>query len=95
VIDTTSGDHSPAPFKKLIVRYLALAGPIALVSILESYDLTIVDPSKTSAVIMWSLIGILYFGFYLVCLVQIITKRDPLYDRIAGTAVVREIATTT
>jgi uncharacterized RDD family membrane protein YckC len=43
--------------------------------------------------IVWSLIGILYFGFYLVCAVQIIMKRDPLYDRIAGTAVVREIAT--
>lgn len=92
VIDATSSDNSPPPFNKLIVRYLALAGPLALGSTFDAYGSTIFadDELGTLSTVGWSLIGVLYFGFYLICLIQIIMKRDPLYDRIAGTAIIRK-----
>jgi uncharacterized RDD family membrane protein YckC len=98
LIDVASSSDSLPSFKKLIVRYFVLVGPGALTSMLatDAYDLTVfggVDQMTTTTyLVVWSVITILYVGFYLNCLVNIVARRDPIYDRIAGTAVVRRSA---
>lgn len=94
VVNTGDNFGSPVPLKKLVVRYLILAAPIAPVVLVQGYFLGTSGNSAnqlaTSGFLTWFLIAAApAFVLYFICVVQIARKRDPLYDRIAKTAVIR------
>jgi hypothetical protein len=95
VIDTVTPEVSGVPLRKIISRYLVLAiGSAPILGVLFIYYAlfgfflkeVIAGSDDTTRFLLFT---VPWSVWNLVILVQIVRKRDPLYDRIAGTAVVR------
>ena len=94
VVDIAQPDISGVPLRKTIVRYLAMMiGAVPMFALLI-YQLIAVggsaDAMFTGSFFRWFMVaGALALLWVLVLTVQIARKKDPVYDRLAGTAVVR------
>jgi uncharacterized RDD family membrane protein YckC len=94
VIDTAAPDVSEVPIHKAIIRYLAMAiGFVPMFAVLI-YQYVVgggnADAMFTGDFFRWFMYAGLLAGLWGVVLIfQIATKKDPIYDRLAGTAVVR------
>ena len=94
VIDTANPGAPGVPLGKAIVRYLAmLIGAVPALALLI-YQVAIVGGSAdeifTGNFFRWfAIAGLLWALWLLALIIQIARKRDPWYDRLAGTAVVR------
>jgi len=94
VIDAAAPIVPSVPLRKIVLRYLAmLIGVLPALAILLIYfgpyglDL---EEIAASSFFVWVFIGaIVLNGWIIFLIVQIAKKRDPLYDRMAGTAVIR------
>jgi len=96
VIDTVAPEVHGVLLSKIIIRYLMmLAGftPLLAVAIVFAFGYGLdFEAAMESHVFTWlRLAGILTLGWFVFISVQIVRKRDPLYDSVAGTAVVRVI----
>jgi uncharacterized RDD family membrane protein YckC len=94
LIATVPDSATPLFVKTLLIRYLVLFAPLAFVVVTQLYFLGSVgdaaDKLAASNFLMWSFVAAApAIIVYVFCVVQVARKRDPLYDRIAGTAVVR------
>jgi uncharacterized RDD family membrane protein YckC len=96
VVDAAVPAAPSVPLRKIVTRYVAvLAGFLPMLAVALVYfwqygaDL---EEFAASNIYRWLLItGAVALGWILFLNVQIIRKRDPLYDKIAGTAVVRVV----
>jgi hypothetical protein len=96
VVDALAPGKYGVPFRKIVVRYLMMLAGLAPVfvvgivyAVLYSAD---VEATAASHVFTWLRIaGFLTVVWFVVICVQVARKSDPLYDRIAGTAVVRDV----
>jgi uncharacterized RDD family membrane protein YckC len=94
VIDAAVPAAPSVPVRKIVTRYLAVSvGFLPMLAVALAYfgpygpDF---EEIAASNIFTWLWItGAAAFGWVIFLTVQIIRKRDPLYDRIAGTAVVR------
>lgn len=93
VIDTAAPDHFGVPLRKIVFRYLIIligfVPPILVLGL--AYRLLNGGGffgADASGISIWFLIAAC-LGWIIFLSVQVARKRDPLYDRIAGTAVVR------
>jgi RDD family protein len=98
VVDASAPDAYGVPLRKIIIRYLAtLIGFAPMVAVWLVYavrygldiEAIIEAIAETDFFTLLILTGIPAFGWLVLISVQIAMKRDPLYDSIAGTAVVR------
>jgi uncharacterized RDD family membrane protein YckC len=98
VIDSATPVGPGVPLRKIVLRYLAmLIGilPILVlilaVPLIYGSDLEQLAKFLASSFFLWVFIGgyIVGTGWAILLIVQVANKRDPLYDRIAGTAVLR------
>jgi uncharacterized RDD family membrane protein YckC len=94
VIETAEPDYLGVPFRKVIIRYLVmLIGFVPLITVALVYGVRYgedLEAIADSNFFTWLRIaGIAAVGWGIFLTVQVARKRDPLYDRIAGTAVVR------
>ena len=95
VIDTANPSISGIPLRKVIVRYLAMIIGALPAFALLIYQRTAVGGSADAMFIgdffrWFALAGVLGALWVLLLIVQIARKSDPVYDRLAGTAVVRD-----
>jgi RDD family len=84
VIDTAAAGNASwqVPAGKMIIRYLALmAGLLPLADLLDTQGLEQWSGAADLIAALW----------YIINVVQILRRRDPPYDRIAGTAVVDRV----
>jgi uncharacterized RDD family membrane protein YckC len=94
VIDAAAPVVPSVPLRKIVLRYLAmLIGVLPILAVLLIYfgpyglDL---EEIAASSFFVWVFIGVIVLnGWIIFLIVQIAKKRDPLYDRMAGTAVIR------
>jgi uncharacterized RDD family membrane protein YckC len=100
LVDTSVPDTIGVPFRKVVTRYLAmLIGFVPMLVVVFAF-LGLYGPRPEEAfnsqlwTWLWATgaIGMIWIIF--LC-VQVIRKRDPLYDKIAGTAVVRVVRAST
>ena len=94
VIDASRPIGAGIGWRKIIVRYsLMFAGFVPLVLVLLVFFGPFgpdIDALANSTFFSWFLsAGVFAFGWVAYFIVAIIRRRDPLYDKIAGTAVVR------
>lgn len=98
VLDAAATDTSGVPLRKIMVRYLALwigfvlaplFATLLLLLLLSLFYVFYGDMHAFASGIWLILAAILGFGWMSVNVALIIGPLDPLYDRIAGTAVVR------
>jgi uncharacterized RDD family membrane protein YckC len=94
VIDTTQPGISGVPIHKAVIRYLAMAiGFVPMFAVLI-YQFTVTNHSAdamfTGSFFRWFMYaGVFGMLWGIVLIIQIAMKTDPIYDRLAGTAVVR------
>ena len=98
VVDIANPDSSGVPWRKAILRYLAMAiGAIPAFALLaylayryavagDSAD-ELFTPALFSSIIVALLLGA---AWSLMLIIQVARKVDPLYDRLAGTAVLKD-----
>jgi RDD family len=100
VIDGLAPDACGVPLRKIIIRYLAmLIGFAPMIAVWLVYAVrygldieAIIEAIAETDFFTWFIpAGLLAFGWLVFVSVQIAMKRDPLYDSIAGTAVVRAV----
>jgi hypothetical protein len=94
VIDTANPGAAGVPLRKAIVRYLAMMiGAVPAFALLIYQRAAVggsADAMFTGDFFRWfAFAGALGALWVLVLIVQIARKSDPIYDRLAGTAVVR------
>jgi uncharacterized RDD family membrane protein YckC len=94
VIDAAAPGASGVPLRKIVVRYLAtligFAPMFALLLVYFTWYESDLDAIAASGFFTWlKLAGVIAFAWFIIICYQVVRKRDPLYDRIAGTAVVR------
>jgi hypothetical protein len=94
VIETAEPDYLGVPLRKITFRYLVmLIGFLPLVVVALVYGVQYgndLDAAARSGVFTWLVVaGIVALGWGVLLSIQAALKRDPLYDRIAGTTVVR------
>jgi hypothetical protein len=94
VIDTANPAASGVPMGKAFIRYLAAAiGFVPMLAVLLYRRVAVggtADAMFTADFFRWFMAaGLLALVWCLVLIVQVARKRDPYYDRLAGTAVVR------
>jgi uncharacterized RDD family membrane protein YckC len=93
VIDQVTPDVSGVPLRKILTRYLVLAigsAPMLVFLFIYSALIRLFLKEVLAGAATWLILSTVPWCVWnLVILVQIVRKRDPLYDRIAGTAVVR------
>jgi hypothetical protein len=91
VIDLKAPDVVGIKFWKVILRYLIfLLGfvPMIIVLLIEAAKAS--ESAFSGSTLLWlSFAGLFAMLWMLVIVFQIAMKRDPIYDRLAGTAVVR------
>jgi uncharacterized RDD family membrane protein YckC len=95
VVDAAQPGTSGIPLGKVIIRYLAmLIGGVPMFAALIYQFVTTggtADAMFTATFFQWFMYaGLLGAIWTLVLVVQIARKTDPIYDRLAGTAVLRE-----
>jgi uncharacterized RDD family membrane protein YckC len=94
VVDSAAPDYLGVPLGKIIYRYLVmLTGLLPLIVVALVYFALYggdIEAVAGSGVFTWLMIaGVAAIGWGIVLSAQAARKRDPLYDRIAGIAVVR------
>lgn len=95
VVDARRPDTPGVPLGKVLIRYLAMAiGAVPMFAVLI-YQVEAVggsaDAMFTASFFRWFMYaGILGLLWVIVLTVQIARKTDPVYDRLAGTAVLRD-----
>jgi uncharacterized RDD family membrane protein YckC len=94
VVNADPDFSSPVRAKKLAIRYLVMAAFIAPIILVQIYfgiaSGMSADRLGASGFLRWLAAALIpFFIFLCVSVYQTIRKRDPLYDRIAKTAVVR------
>ncbi len=94
VIDTPNPGAAGVPLSKTIVRYLAMMiGAVPALALLICQRIAVggtADAMFTSSFFQWFGYAAVLGGLWaLVLIIQVAMKRDPVYDRLAGTAVVR------
>jgi uncharacterized RDD family membrane protein YckC len=94
VIDTANPGAAGVPLRKTIVRYLAMMiGAAPAIAIFLYQRIAVggtADEMFTSGFFQWIGYAAVFGAIWvLVLIVQVARKRDPVYDRLAGTAVVR------
>jgi hypothetical protein len=95
VIDAAAPGVSEVPIRKAIIRYLAMAiGFVPMFAVLI-YQYAVnsggADAVFTGNFFRWFTYAGVFGLLWVVALIfQIATKKDPVYDRLAGTAVVRD-----
>jgi uncharacterized RDD family membrane protein YckC len=95
VVDTAEPDRSWVAMHKAIVRYLAIAigfvPGLALLIYQRSITSGNADDMFTEGFFRWLIVaGLLGLVWSVLLIIQIARKGDPVYDRLAGTAVVRD-----
>jgi hypothetical protein len=94
VIDTVNPAAPGVPLGKAVIRYLAMAiGFVPMLAVLLYQRVAVggtADAMFTAGFFRWFMAaGLLALVWCLVLIVQVARKRDPYYDSLAGTAVVR------
>lgn len=94
VVDGVEPRGAGVPIHKAIIRYLAMAIGFVPVSAVWIYQRVISEGSAdamfTGDFFRWFMYaGLLAALWSLLLIIQVARKRDPIYDRLAGTAVVR------
>jgi hypothetical protein len=94
VVDVAAPGASEVPLRKVIIRYLAMViGFVPMFGVLIYQYVAQggnADATFTAEFFHWFMYaGVFAFLWQAVVFFQIATKRDPIYDRLAGTAVVR------
>jgi hypothetical protein len=94
VVDVAEPGASKVPIRKAIIRYLAMAIGFVPVFAVLIYRYAVsggnADAMFTEDFFRWFMYAGLLGALWVVVLIfQIANKRDPIYDRLAGTAVVR------
>jgi uncharacterized RDD family membrane protein YckC len=96
VVDAAVPAAPSVPLRKIVTRYLvASVGFLPMLAVVLAVALANLygadfEEIAASNIFTWlGITGAAAFGWVIFLTVQIIRKRDPLYDRIAGTAVVR------
>ena len=94
VIDTASPNAAGVPLGKAFIRYLAMAiGFVPMLAILLYQRVAVggtADEIFTVSFFHWFMAaGVLAIVWCILLIVQVARKRDPYYDRLGGTAVVR------
>ena len=94
VIDIANPSAAGVPLSKTIVRYLAMMiGAVPALALLIYQRIAVggtADAMFTSSFFQWFGYAAVLGGLWaLVLIIQVAMKRDPVYDRLAGTAVVR------
>lgn len=95
VVDTVNPRASGVPLRKAIIRYLAMMiGAVPVFSLLIYQYATkggMPDAMFAGSFFQWFVYAAGFGGLWaLVLVVQIARKTDPVYDRLAGTAVLRD-----
>jgi uncharacterized RDD family membrane protein YckC len=95
VIDAAAPSVSEVPIRKAIIRYLAMTIGFVPVFAILIYQYansgSSADAMFTSEFFRWGMSGLALAALWVIVLiVQVAMKRDPVYDRLAGTAVVRD-----
>jgi len=95
VLDPTAAGVTRVPLRKTIIRYFGLFLGLAPMFAIFLFYLALyggdLEAIMNNNIFIWTEVtaGGLALAWAVVLLVQIATKRDPLYDGLAGTAVVR------
>jgi len=95
IVDTENPGASGVPLRKAIIRYLAMAiGAVPAFAILI-YRYAIyggsADAVFTADFFQWFIYAAAFGALWVIVLIlQIAMKKDPVYDRLAGTAVLRD-----
>ena len=94
VIDVTQPGRSGVPIHKAVIRYLAMAiGFVPMFAVLIYQSVATnrsADAMFTGSFFRWFMYaGVFGMLWGIVLIIQIAMKKDPIYDRLAGTAVVR------
>jgi hypothetical protein len=81
------------PLRKIVLRYVAMLlghAPIFAVLLVAAFSGGDPDALASGGLLTWLVPAAVVAGIWsLVLIVQVALKRDPLYDRWAGTAAVR------
>jgi uncharacterized RDD family membrane protein YckC len=96
VVDVRAPGIRRVPLSKVMARYLMMVAglsPMLAVVIAANFLLYgFADAAAGSSFfILLRVAGILVFVWAIIIFIQVVRKRDPLYDKFAGTAVVRDI----
>lgn len=94
VVDTAEPDGAEVPIHKAIIRYLAMATGFVpgFMALIYQYAVSggSADAMFTGDFFWWLICAVSLGALWTVVLIfQIAAKKDPVYDRLAGTAVVR------
>ncbi|MBI3700840.1 MAG: RDD family protein [Afipia sp.] len=96
VVDDTLKTNLPPPIKQMAIRYAAILGPFLvtaaiILALAKTIGTTAEDMAKYHCLVAAFALMAPALVYYLICLVQIVRKTDPYWDRWAMTAVVRHI----
>ena len=94
LLDTSPGAGLAVPARKILMRYLAMATGLIPVILTTAYGIARYGSLAKAAAADEALIltvgeGLLVLIWAVVNIVLIVTRRDPIYDRLAGTTVER------
>ena len=88
VVDAAAPIEPSVPLRKIVSRYLVMLIGV-LLSLAILYGLNLAEVAASS-LFFWTLIGVVVaIGWIIFLIIPIANKRDPLYDRMASTAVIR------
>ena len=95
IVDTANTESSQVPILKVVTRHLAMIIGFVPALALLLYQRAASDGSAdamfTDRFFQWFIYaGLVALIWVVLLIVQVARKRDPVYDRLAGTAVVRE-----
>ena len=96
VVDVLAPQACRAPLSKIFIRYLIMAGgaaPVLAVCLVYAarYGLDFVAMAQGDFFVWLVVAGTLSFAWTVYIFICVASKADPVYDRVAGTAVVRAI----
>jgi hypothetical protein len=93
VADAAEPGATAVPLRKVIVRYLAMAigvAPMIAALVYQRVTKGSADAMFTADFFRWFTFAAIFAGLWMIVLIyQIARKTDPVYDRLAGTAVLR------
>ena len=96
VVDDSLKTSLPPPARQMAIRYTALLGPFlvttaVILALAKVFGSSADDMAKYHYLAIALVIMSPALIYYLICLVQIVRKTDPFWDRRAMTAVVRRV----
>jgi uncharacterized RDD family membrane protein YckC len=95
-MDVDHPERAGIPWRKAIIRQLAMwAALIPMFAVYFAFyiaDQGDLEAMAQSSLILWILLaGLLAVAWWIWILVSVLRKRDPIYDRLAGTAVTPQL----